>query len=323
MIKERLPFLDIAKGFGITFTILGHNSLPPLLYDWIYAFHMPLFFIISGYLWKEKTLKLEVNKGIKQLLFPLIFTKIIWTFLLLIAYNYRGFYTGPDVNIWLNGALFEMGSFQLSVTWFLLALFWGKILMCLLQNIGEKNRIIIVIVCFCFSYFLRPFLMQGYGTSFPCNIFQGMTVPVFLLIGYYLHKYNIFDKKVTFPITIVFTCSLLLAFKMPLNMGALYYPNLFWNILSSSLITIVILFFSRELYLLGHNSYFVRILLFVGRNSLAVLCIHALEFSLRPLRFLPSCIPSYLHGLIAAVSIFCLVYIFRKVLFIRKVYHIS
>lgn len=40
--------LDIMKGIGILFVIWGHISENTSLNNWIYSFHMPLFFFISG-----------------------------------------------------------------------------------------------------------------------------------------------------------------------------------------------------------------------------------------------------------------------------------
>ena len=38
---------DVIKGIGIILMVIGHTCGQPL-YNWIYSFHMPLFFIISG-----------------------------------------------------------------------------------------------------------------------------------------------------------------------------------------------------------------------------------------------------------------------------------
>jgi len=50
---KRIEALDIAKGIGIILVIIGHmvSSYP---FMWIYSFHMPLFFIISGICFKEE-----------------------------------------------------------------------------------------------------------------------------------------------------------------------------------------------------------------------------------------------------------------------------
>lgn len=48
MNQNRNYWLDIAKGIAIILMILGHTSLPNIVSHFIYAFHMPLFFIASG-----------------------------------------------------------------------------------------------------------------------------------------------------------------------------------------------------------------------------------------------------------------------------------
>ena len=45
----RLEWIDKAKGIGIILVILGHTICPPNIKFWLYSFHMPLFFFLSGY----------------------------------------------------------------------------------------------------------------------------------------------------------------------------------------------------------------------------------------------------------------------------------
>jgi len=48
----RIVYLDIAKGIGILLVVMAHNDLALVsipLYRFIYSFHMPLFFFLSGY----------------------------------------------------------------------------------------------------------------------------------------------------------------------------------------------------------------------------------------------------------------------------------
>ncbi len=51
--KKRLDYMDIAKGFGIICVIVGHMGYRALDRV-IFSFHMPLFFLISGYFLDEK-----------------------------------------------------------------------------------------------------------------------------------------------------------------------------------------------------------------------------------------------------------------------------
>ena len=50
--KPRLEWLDIAKGIGIFLVVYGHSIAPYNLYA--YYFHMPLFMILSGFLYQPK-----------------------------------------------------------------------------------------------------------------------------------------------------------------------------------------------------------------------------------------------------------------------------
>ena len=70
MNTKRLDWIDIAKGIGIILVVLGHTLVPQVretgfagfLWIFIYNFHMPLFFFLSGYLF-EKGLSHYTNKG--------------------------------------------------------------------------------------------------------------------------------------------------------------------------------------------------------------------------------------------------------------------
>ena len=59
---DRQTWIDIAKGIGIISMLIGHTdaAFQPI----IYAFHMPLFFILAGYTIK----KVEKNNLLKATL---------------------------------------------------------------------------------------------------------------------------------------------------------------------------------------------------------------------------------------------------------------
>lgn len=90
--QQRLIWIDVAKGVGITLVVLGHagrgvteaglQDAHSILYTMdkvIYAFHMPLFFLLSGITFgmhPPKRLYPNVTKQILRLLFVLV----IWTY---------------------------------------------------------------------------------------------------------------------------------------------------------------------------------------------------------------------------------------------------
>lgn len=47
-IKKRILWIDVLRGIAMFLVVYGHTSQNAEIKKYIYAFHMPLFFIISG-----------------------------------------------------------------------------------------------------------------------------------------------------------------------------------------------------------------------------------------------------------------------------------
>ena len=73
VIKKREAWIDWSKTILIFLMVLGHNNLPGCERTWIYGFHMPAFFIISGNLFKPRPWK----RTIKGLFIPIAVFSII------------------------------------------------------------------------------------------------------------------------------------------------------------------------------------------------------------------------------------------------------
>ena len=74
---KRLDYVDVAKGIGILLVVLGHclvfgGSWSSNLFWYIYAFHMPFWFTISGYLYKRKDPSSFMIGKITTLLVPFV-----------------------------------------------------------------------------------------------------------------------------------------------------------------------------------------------------------------------------------------------------------
>ena len=60
-------WIDWAKVMGIYLMVLGHGGLVNAdIRQFIFSFHMPLFFILSGYLYKQRSFS-ETSKKISVL----------------------------------------------------------------------------------------------------------------------------------------------------------------------------------------------------------------------------------------------------------------
>lgn len=66
--------IDISKCLGIFLVVLGHClHNDSAAHDVIYLFHMPLFFFLSGFFFREQDLLLFFRNKTKRLLYPFVF----------------------------------------------------------------------------------------------------------------------------------------------------------------------------------------------------------------------------------------------------------
>ncbi|MEI6430434.1 MAG: acyltransferase family protein [Pseudanabaena sp. ELA607] len=92
-IKPRIDWLDYAKGIGIFLVVLGHvirglydsaNLATPgqfaAIDSWIYSFHMPLFFFLSGlfsYSANRKSIKDFFADKFRNIIYPYLIWSVI------------------------------------------------------------------------------------------------------------------------------------------------------------------------------------------------------------------------------------------------------
>lgn len=122
----RLLFIDAMRGIGILLVVMGHVTRNSSIYAFIYSFHMPLFFAVSGFLFKPRSISDLLRRRISTLIAPYVaFASLTFVYWRLIESCLRG--GNPDV----FGALFniiiasggpERWSFN-SALWFLPCLF--------------------------------------------------------------------------------------------------------------------------------------------------------------------------------------------------------
>lgn len=143
--KQRVAWVDIAKGIAIILVITGHtierNSalLPP-----IYMFHMPLFFIMAGYTFKPKPFKDCFITSAKRLLIPYVLIFIIlhgvnW-FASADAFTLHSLKDMVLKFIWASGTANEdMGIPSVATAWFLMCLFVSRIILNSLENFFDAH----------------------------------------------------------------------------------------------------------------------------------------------------------------------------------------
>lgn len=82
MEQRRILWLDQLKAVGFFFVILGHMQMPGGAIRWIYSFHMPLFFLVSGFTFNlqktaETPFRVQVPKLLKRMVLPYVWIEMI------------------------------------------------------------------------------------------------------------------------------------------------------------------------------------------------------------------------------------------------------
>ena len=278
-VTKRERWIDVVKGISIILVVFGHlNFDENFLCNWIYSFHIPIFFVISGILlsikeeWKNKDIKSIIIKKFKQIMYPYI-TFSCLVLIYSIVMNPEKVLEIVQKTIFLEGY---------NTLWFLPCLFIAECLFLILQKnkVSNIRSIIIIFLCtFLFTWMYNTFMTDS---NIVLNIiFRVINIVnrifialIFIFCGYLGYKkikqfevkYNnkILSCSIVFFILNIFLCQFNglvdLHYSM-LNNQLLYYICAIIG--SWSLILIV-----KNLLLK------CKILEFFGKNSLIIMATH-------------------------------------------------
>lgn len=282
----RLDYVDVCKWLGISLVIFGHMKMPGEVLQWIYAFHMPLFFVLSGYTYRAQRIDKEfLIKKIKtiyvpSLLFALIFCRGEMSSWAYIAYGSRN-------------ALDMAGTY--TVLWFLPCFFAAVLVFSLLMNIGNRSKhkawilaagVAVMLVGAKACEMLKGGQPMIAKIGYPLNFDMALVGAVFMVAGYYFRQMIDWintQRQWLLIVTVValFAVTGFTAFMnlpeslnpacahVEMSVGAFGNWGLFFAnalLMSMALIGLSVLV---DKWVIRKN-----LLLFIGQNSLTILCVH-------------------------------------------------
>lgn len=270
-IKERDIYLDALKGLGLLMMIFYHslNAYSVWGKDKISVFiemlSMPLFFICSGLLYKQKDFKSVVKRNFKKIIIPyLIAGVILWILMALLKSQYDyGFAillgSSPDVT-GFGGKNYTVGPL-----WFLPAFFFAMVFSHFVFELkNERVRWLVIIIAFEFSLIVERYLNMPFGIS------QGIAGCMFVYCGYFCNKYPaVLNNKAVIGIGLV---SFVLCFLY--GRCAMSHHIFKLNLLQVPAAVFATFLSLKVLRKLPKTS---KLLSFLGKNSLIILCIHAID----------------------------------------------
>ena len=149
MQSKRINSIDICKAIAIICMVLGHIGIPNCASVYIHAFHMPIFFILSGYCFNEEknrdTSKF-ILKRFKTLIIPYfifgVLLFVFWDCALCVLRRYsemRSITNLLSSLLWNNANASAFGTIQ----WFLPCLFFSEVIFYFLLKICNNNEYLI------------------------------------------------------------------------------------------------------------------------------------------------------------------------------------
>lgn len=266
--QNRTVWIDIVKGIAIIAMIIGHSFGKDRLGVFIFSFHMPVFFILSGYTIKKisvNQLSTSTFKDFKRLIIPVFIVLFIDALL-------QFFYLHIDALSILKDKAENIcwGTLHHGIgkLWFLVALFWGKFFFRIFINITTlRYREIFLLV--------GSFLLYLINIQLPQNFDLMFIILLFMDVGYHL-KNSIDDNSIWMErigIAVFFIWIYLVWEKnVYIDLAVRLYPVL--SIICALCGSLCIMQLSK---FLENFDIFSKIFSFLGRHSLELLCIHQLN----------------------------------------------
>ena len=200
---KRMVWIDWMKAIGIYLVVLGHFF--SVGEKFLYVFHVPLFFLISGFLCKRETETVLFWKKIwYNLVIPMLIMTILNFMISCIMHLLNGSFSPKDFYWFLRNVLFGMVS-GFDSLWFVYTLFLLKII----YQYCSSNRLFYFFVAISLSlaYFYNtcdlsscPFFMKE-----PNAIVNVCTAYPFFAFGVYIHNYKSALNEWTHRFLLIFT----------------------------------------------------------------------------------------------------------------------
>lgn len=291
--RTRIRFYDIAKGIAIIAVIAGHSvliagvfipqgALAAVVYHICFTFHMPLFFIVSGY-FMHPDRPFRWRRESRELLATYALTAA----LIVVLNPFIAFFRGTGVRLsldgWVRAALYGAGDFgpylwpvpfRIGALWFLLGLFWAHLLVHMAYRSGHPTPVILVL------------FVIGYGSAqllwLPLSVQSGMTAAAFVYAGTVARRYDVGAFIRSHSWIGAASCVIWMAavlgfgdFSMAMNQYGHDTGHVVLSIVGAFAGTVTVL--CASILIDRHADIPARVLSLFGRNSLALLCVHIVE----------------------------------------------
>ena len=297
--NTRLATIDIAKGIGIVFVVFGHIFPITLVTQWIYSFHVPIFFIISGFTYRycadKKAFYLKKFRRlvIPYLCFAMMSVLIYWAMSFVISLD-------TDTDILTNIARLLYGNSNGKAMawntplWFLVSMFVSVLLMDSFETLLNRKfstdrydlRCLFMFLCWTLGILLNT----EFSVCLPWHGESALFLTGFSEFGYLLRyicgKPGITQKQSRRGLLTVCACIFFLLGISASNLNGWTDIRTYTFGKYPVLLIISTLSFSLAVLIMSLKTGKCRWICYLGNHSLAVMVMHKF-----PIMFFKSFIP--------------------------------
>ena len=276
--KERIPEFDMFKGVAIVLVVCGHilsrnwenviDNHP--VYTWIYSFHMPLFFFISGYLIDYTAGSRSICYGLKKKALSLLVPYFIWCFAIAPFINGAKL---PSVIYVTTNADYRY--------WFIYLLFLFSCIYYVGKLVFNKR--------YCCGGIIIAIAIFGVGQLlYPCDIFsRGLQFVLIYFFGVWASKTNLNEKAEIFkePLLSLVLFAFIIS-SISYCHHDIEYLNKACKLISSFSICYIALYYINN-HSINMNNKVVKMISFIGNNSIVIYLTHFFFLQITSIAFMP------------------------------------
>ena len=302
--EARNQIFDISRGLGIFLVVWGHvTSNPASIY--IYSFHMPLFFFLSGIFHRNEQFTNFLNKKFKRLIIPYLYYSILiylfylaWfsVFLEIESFNFKNILNIIPFNDTVSSPLwFLISLFEVSLIFFLLELLFKNDL--ILTFLAILLGLILVLISKKVEVFVNYFFIAS-----SCSMLM------FFSLGHLIARFKsmLVTKKQHFIIIIfiLFMASFLLLnlhYNNKVDVRSFYFGEVQWVFPPIAILGIIVTLLGS--IILGNIPILAKVLSYLGINSLGIFIIHLplFEFARPMAKLIITKEETFSYGLLTAI----------------------
>lgn len=185
--------VEYTKGFGILCMILAHVGFGSFINSYIHSFHMPLFFIMSGYVASKssKTTMGYVVKRTKRLIKPYMLVELFYLVIATLFGCKEQFVDYLCSILWNNSSGLPIAG----APWFLTAMYFSSLIFFLLSKYCSEPMTMALSVVFAGT----GFLLSTYNIILPWSLDAAFIGVGYIAVGHFmaLHQHCIERKLST------------------------------------------------------------------------------------------------------------------------------